>query len=239
MRRRTRAAALLRSEQQIMTCFPAATFVSVVAFFIQFSSYLHPRGDRRRASSLIHLYARSLTSPLYNNPFPDIRPDTARQDAVRAAFRFAWSHYAQFCWGDDELRPMTGRWLNRLHGGLTTVDSLSTLFLMGLRNEFQHAREFVAHDFAPQGKWTVFEFIIRFVGSFISAHELTGDALFLDKAVECAAAVVKLFDPVTGVPALNLQLDATRGRLAVTAATSRRHSPRRVRANLSSSRSRD
>jgi mannosyl-oligosaccharide alpha-1,2-mannosidase len=216
MRARTKRALPLRTELQILTCFSTAALISVLAFFIQFSSYLHPASDRRRPSSLTHLYASSLTSPLYDKPFPDVRPDTARQDAIRAAFQFAWSNYAQFCWGNDELRPMTGRCLNRLYAGLTIVDSLSTLYVMGLHREFQHAREFVAHDFAPHGNWTVFEFIIRFVGSFISAYELTGDPLFLDKAVDCAAAVVPLFDPITGIPLLKLHLGATDGGITAT-----------------------
>jgi hypothetical protein len=77
-----------------------------------------------RPLNLSRLFAQSLTSPLYDRPFPDVPADPQRQNAVRDAFKFAWSGYSRLCWGADELKPVTGTCLNRLHAGLTIIDSL-------------------------------------------------------------------------------------------------------------------
>ena len=67
-----------------------------------------------------------------------------RADAVRDAIRHAWSHYKQFAWGMDELLPVSGKGRNRAFNLATTmVDSLDTLWLAGLRDEFHEAREWL------------------------------------------------------------------------------------------------
>ena len=50
----------------------------------------------------------------------------------------------QYAWGQDELLPLSrsaGTWFNL---GLTLVDSLDTLLIMGMRDEFLEARSAVA-----------------------------------------------------------------------------------------------
>jgi len=79
------------------------------------------------------------------------RPDPTSEDgekraAVIAALRHAWSGYKRYAWGLDELKPnsKTGEtWFNL---GLTITDSLDTLWLAGLKEEFAEAREWVANS---------------------------------------------------------------------------------------------
>ena len=52
----------------------------------------------------------------------------------------AWRAYADRCMGCDELRPISGT-ANSWGGfGLTILDSLDTLILMGLTDEYAEAR---------------------------------------------------------------------------------------------------
>ena len=65
----------------------------------------------------------------------------------------AWSNYKTFAWGENVLAPLTripnfmGVFgIERL--GATIVDSLDTLYIMGLTTEFQEARDWVAQNFS-------------------------------------------------------------------------------------------
>lgn len=49
-----------------------------------------------------------------------------------AAFRHAWKGYKKFAWGHDHLKPITGTFHDWFNLGLTIVDSLDTIYIMGL-----------------------------------------------------------------------------------------------------------
>lgn len=54
-------------------------------------------------------------------------------EAVRAAFRHAWKGYKEHAWGHDELKPISksfGEWFSL---GLTLIDSLDTMWILGLK----------------------------------------------------------------------------------------------------------
>lgn len=60
--------------------------------------------------------------------------------------QWAWKGYREFAWGEDELLPhshTSHRWFGL---GLTLVDSLDTLHVMGLEEELSDAREWVARN---------------------------------------------------------------------------------------------
>ena len=64
----------------------------------------------------------------------------------------AWNGYAQYAWGMNEVRPISQKPHNPGifgHGGLgaTIVDGLDTLFIMGLMDEFQKGRDWIAQHF--------------------------------------------------------------------------------------------
>lgn len=64
----------------------------------------------------------------------------------------AYNNYKLHAWGKSELRPMTkqahfGSIMGAYDTGLTIVDSLSTLYIMGMTNEFKEAREWIAKSF--------------------------------------------------------------------------------------------
>ncbi len=110
---------------------------------------------------------------------------TDRQAAVVAAFRHAWKAYQAHAWGKDELRPISkdsNEWFNL---GLTLVDSLDTMWLMGLGAEFEEARAWVEGQLviAQDKDVNLFETTIRVLGGLLSAYHLTQDELFKERAV--------------------------------------------------------
>ena len=110
---------------------------------------------------------------------------TERQKAVVAAFKHAWKGYKDYAWGYDELKPLSKRESTWFNLGLTLVDSLDTMWLMGLETEFKEARDWVAKDLIIEQDRDVnlFETTIRVLGGLLSAYHLTEDQVFLDKAV--------------------------------------------------------
>ena len=64
----------------------------------------------------------------------------------------AWNGYKVNSFGESEVNPLTGQPVNselfgKAHTGLTIIDALGTLYLMGLEEEFSEAREWIENDF--------------------------------------------------------------------------------------------
>lgn len=108
-----------------------------------------------------------------------------RRDKIRDAMLFVWNSYRQYAWGQDELKPVSKTGSQNWGGmGVTLVDSLDTLWLMGLHKEFDEAKKWVQTSltFDHAGAVSVFETTIRELGGLLSAYDLSGDKVFLDKA---------------------------------------------------------
>ena len=69
--------------------------------------------------------------------------DKAKQTAVVDAFMHSWRAYTLYAWGADELCPVTktGKTTPIIGNmGATLIDSMSTLWMMGLTDEFDRYR---------------------------------------------------------------------------------------------------
>lgn len=67
---------------------------------------------------------------------------------VKREFEHAWSGYKQYCWGHDDLRPVT-RTCRDWYGTsilMTPVDSLDSLYLLGFKKEADATREYIARN---------------------------------------------------------------------------------------------
>lgn len=60
-------------------------------------------------------------------------PLNERQKAVVDAFRHAWAGYRKFAWGHDELKPVSRSFSEWFGLGLTLIDSLDTMWILGLK----------------------------------------------------------------------------------------------------------
>ena len=85
--------------------------------------------------------------------------------------------------------------------GATIVDSLSTLYIMNMTEEFQRGRDWIQHNLnlsSVNSEMSVFETVIRFVGGLLSAFALTNDQMFLQKAKHVADRMLPAFETPTG-----------------------------------------
>lgn len=49
------------------------------------------------------------------------------------AFRHAWAGYRKFAWGHDELKPVSRSFSEWFGLGLTLIDALDTMWILGLK----------------------------------------------------------------------------------------------------------
>ncbi|CAA0829542.1 Mannosyl-oligosaccharide 1-2-alpha-mannosidase MNS1 [Striga hermonthica] len=129
--------------------------------------------------------------------------DLERREKVKDAMIHAWSSYENYAWGHDELQPQSKNGVDSFGGlGATLIDALDTLYIMGLKDQFQKARDWVAEslDFNKNYDASVFETTIRVVGGLLSAYDLSGDKVFLDKAKEIADRLLPAWDTPSGIP---------------------------------------
>lgn len=126
-----------------------------------------------------------------------------RREAIKAGMKHAWGGYKKYAFGSDEISPVSGK-PHEAWGdiGTTLVDSLDTLWLMDMKEEFWEARDWVRDhlDHAKNRAESVFETTIRSLGGLLSAYDWSQDHAFLDKAVDLGDRLVKAFDTDTGMP---------------------------------------
>lgn len=127
-----------------------------------------------------------------------------RRDAVKKAFSKCWQSYRKIAWLSDELTPITGQSRNTFGGwGATLVDSLDTLWIMGMKIEFEEAVDAaVTIDFtkSQHEEINVFETTIRYLGGFLAAYDQSGDPRLLRKANEVGEMLMKAFDTPNRMP---------------------------------------
>ena len=116
---------------------------------------------------------------------PNKIPQTKRQLEVVKAMKHAWKGYKSYAWGHDELRPISKTYSEWFMLGLTIVDSLDTLWLMNMMEEYKEARDWVANELIFDKHVTVnlFETTIRVLGGLLSIYHLSADPMYLTKAV--------------------------------------------------------
>ncbi len=129
-----------------------------------------------------------------------------KMDKIRKTFLFSWSGYKKNAWMHDELSPVSGQYRDPFCGwAATLVDSLDTLWMMGLKSEFDDAVKAVANiDFTTsiRNDIPVFETVIRYLGGLIAAYDLGGSKyrVLLVKAVELAEVLMGCFDTPNRMP---------------------------------------
>jgi len=133
----------------------------------------------------------------------------SRRVHVKAAMEFAWGGYTKYAFGADEVTPWSHRGKERWgNTGCTLVDSLDTLWLMDMKDEFWKARDWVRdhlqHDQA--GLVSTFETTIRSLGGLLSAYDWSGDTAFLEKAKELGDRLLGAFPEGEDLPKAQVNL---------------------------------
>lgn len=104
----------------------------------------------------------------------------------------------------DALKPISGRYVDQFSGwAATLVDSLDTLWMMGLRDEFYEAVEAVASiDFgkSTSGAVNTFETCIRYLGGLLAAYDLSEHEVLKAKAIEIGDLLYAGFNTENRMP---------------------------------------
>nr|CAI5864326.1 unnamed protein product [Callosobruchus analis] len=135
-------------------------------------------------------------------------PTTARQKAVVRAFKHAWKGYKKFAWGHDHLKPITESYEDWFGLGLSIVDSLDTIFIMGLKEEYREARDWVDKHlhFNINRDVNLFEVTIRVLGGLLSIYHFSKDEMFLTKAIDLGDRLLPCFESDSGIPFSDINL---------------------------------
>lgn len=184
--------------------YPATRLVEKDHDFTSFK----PKGGNR-----FEEYKRG-DSPYRYSPGESDELARSRLYHVKKAMEHAWAGYEKYAFGRDELRPVSksGR-INWGGLGTTLVDSLDTLWLMGMKEEFYRARDWckttLTHD---KGKdVSVFETTIRSLGGLLSAYDWSQDKVFLDQAEDLGKRLFQSFSSKSGIPYSQVNLRTGEG----------------------------
>ncbi|KAH7099775.1 seven-hairpin glycosidase [Auriculariales sp. MPI-PUGE-AT-0066] len=99
------------------------------------------------------------------------------KESVVRIFTDAFAAYEKYAWGHDDVKPVSGSFLDSRNGwGASIVDAMSTMLVMDLKDQYAKALEYAVNiDFDKpnvSGPVSVFETTIRYLGGMLSAYEL-------------------------------------------------------------------
>jgi mannosyl-oligosaccharide alpha-1,2-mannosidase len=177
--------------------------------------------DRRRVLTGLTaapLLLASASAAPHRGPAPT--PWRAVAEDVRAQMAWAWRNYVELAFGQDQIKSVSGGSESFFleHGpsiGLSIVEALDTLYVMGLDSEAQEGvRWCVEHlDFDIDAEFQVFETGIRIVGGLLSGWCGTREKKLLALARDLADRLSPAFTKSpTGMPYrfVNLKTGAVR-----------------------------
>ncbi|KAI1453764.1 glycoside hydrolase family 47 protein [Annulohypoxylon moriforme] len=131
---------------------------------------------------------------------------------VKAEMVRGWNGYMTYAKGHDELSPVSKKFRDPFCGwAATLVDALDTLWIMGMKDEFEEALlevekiDFTTSEFRTE--IPVFETTIRYLGGLVAAYDVSGGKagghdILLEKAIELAEILMDVFDTPNRMPIL-------------------------------------
>lgn len=158
-----------------------------------------PRGRPKKLPRVQHDFAADAA------PTPERLQTLAdRRADVKAAFVKSWQSYKAYAWMYDELRPESADGIDTFGGwAATLVDSLDSLWVMGLHDDFSQAAAAACTLDWSKTKETAcnfFETSIRHLGGLLSAYDLSGEPALLEKAIELGDMLYSAYDTPNRMP---------------------------------------
>lgn len=129
-----------------------------------------------------------------------------RQAAVKASFTHSWDGYKAHAWLHDEVIPIEGGFRETFGGwAATLVDSMDTLWIMGMQKDFEAAVTALGKiDFSKTEtvQINIFETTIRYLGGFLAAYDISEHKYpqLLQKATEVGDLLMGSFDTPSRMP---------------------------------------
>lgn len=71
--------------------------------------------------------------PFFPPPYLANRRHSTQQKAIIEAFQECWEAYKKHAWGHDEFHPVSKTHSEWFGVGLTIIDSIDTIIIMGLK----------------------------------------------------------------------------------------------------------
>lgn len=181
-------------------------------------------GRRERWVVVIAVLLMSLPAYLPAQSKPGVDAAKAASQ-VKAEFLHAWSGYKKYCWGHDDLKPVS-KTCHNWYGPsilMTPVDALDSLYLMGFKKEADETRDYIAKNLSFDKDISVqnFEITIRILGGLLSSYQITNDKRLLTLADDLGGRLLPVFNSPTGLPYryVNLKTGKTRGEISNPAET--------------------
>ena len=162
---------------------------------------------------------RPISLPQVQHHFPEEPPAVQklreeRRQKVRQLFKKNWASYRKYAWMKDALQPISAEFKDQFSGwAATLVDSLDTLWIMGLRDEFDEAVTAVAGiDFGSTTGYSVnmFEVNIRYLGGLLAAYDLSQRPILLTKAIELGNLLYAGYNTKNRMPVDFIEFDAAK-----------------------------
>ncbi|KAF3067284.1 putative endoplasmic reticulum mannosidase MNL2 [Daldinia childiae] len=149
----------------------------------------------------------------FDTELPQVREKRLERLAkVKAEMVRGWNGYMTYAKGHDELSPVSKKFRDPFCGwAATLVDALDTLWIMGMKEEFEEALlEVEKIDFTTseyRSEIPVFETTIRYLGGLVAAYDVSGGKaggydILLEKALELAEILMGVFDTPNRMPIL-------------------------------------
>ena len=123
-----------------------------------------------------------------------------RLEVIRNSFLHSWDGYTKCALGHDFLLPISCKSSDWMNASLTLIDSLDSLWIMGLHDQFDSAVAFLEENISYNSFGSVFELTIRVVGGLMSAYQLSGRKSLLDIAEKFTNKLLVSFKTDTGLP---------------------------------------
>jgi mannosyl-oligosaccharide alpha-1,2-mannosidase len=127
--------------------------------------------------------------------------------SVKAEMAWSWANYVEHAFGQDQIRPVSGAgqsfFFHDHPMGLTIVEALDTLWVMGLDAQFEQGVNWTLANlrFDLDRPIQVFETSIRLVGGLLSAHHACDDKRLLALAHDLTERLLPAFTrSPTGMP---------------------------------------
>ncbi|KAG4220680.1 hypothetical protein PC116_g30841, partial [Phytophthora cactorum] len=138
----------------------------------------------------------------------------ARRLEVKKVFLEDWAAYKKYAWMKDALKPISGDFQDQFSGwAATLVDSLDTLWIMGLREEFDEAVDAVSKiDFgrSSSSRVNTFETNIRYLGGLLATYDLSKRNVLRAKAIELGDLIYVAFNTKNRMPVDFIDFEAAK-----------------------------
>lgn len=129
-----------------------------------------------------------------------------RRAAIKANFQHTWKSYKAYAWMKDELSPVEAGSHTSFGGwAATLIDSLDTLWIMGMKDEFEEALatlDDIDFNVSESNVISLFETTIRYLGGLLGAYDISNERYpkLMKKAIDLGEMLYRAFDTPNRMP---------------------------------------